>query len=187
MLSLARGEMVASGRGRRACILVSALLGLTAACGATEHETSVGSAGALSSAGGGAGKAAQGGAGGALVADDCPAGTGAWRSTSPDPFKAGRAQYGRCVALCDAAESAACAGHDPTACEAYCNGLQNNSVNGRCTDAVETVIACFEMAKVPCSTPQRSPADTCEAARSEMRCCFKRFCADPENQGTCAP
>jgi len=183
MLVLVRGQMAPSGGSWRDGIFISVLV-LTVACGGTEHGPAVGSGGA---SGGAAGTSARGGGGSDVVADDCPDGVGAWRSTSPDPFKTGRAQYARCVALCSAAESAAYSGHDATACESYCNDLQNNAVNGRCTDAIEPVIACFEMANVPCSTPQRSVAGACEAVRLEMRCCFKRFCADPENQGKCAP
>jgi hypothetical protein len=127
--------------------------------------------------------AGNGGSGGA--ASTCPAGVGAWMSTSAEPFSLGRAQYNRCVALCQSAQSSGCAGHDDERCEAYCNGLQNNSVNGRCTEAIEAEIACFEGLNEPCNTPQRSVAGTCQNERDEVRCCFERYCADPANAGTC--
>jgi hypothetical protein len=115
----------------------------------------------------------------------CPPGTGAWASQSADPFSIGRAQYQRCEALCQAARAASCAGHDYDLCVEVCNGLQNNSVNGRCTEAVGATIDCFEAFADPCDTPQRSSADTCESPRDDMRCCFQRYCADPANAGRC--
>jgi hypothetical protein len=124
-----------------------------------------------------------GGTGGAQ--SRCPPGTGAWASQSEDPFTIGRAQYYRCEALCQAARDASCAGHDYDVCVEYCNALQNNSVNGRCTEAVGANIECFETLNEPCYTPQRSVASSCESQREDLRCCFERYCADPVNAGRC--
>lgn len=170
--------MLATHSGRGGRTPVWAVLAVVVACGSTEHQSTTASGGAGTPGGGGT-------SGGSQAAGECPTGTGAWKATSSDPFKVGRAQYARCLALCDAATSAGCAAHDEAACAKYCNDLQNNAINGRCTDAIEAVVTCFEGANVPCSTPQRSAAGTCETAQLGMRCCFKRFCADPVNQGTC--
>jgi hypothetical protein len=173
--AVARGMLLAIFRRCRHNGLVSkprwVLSGwvLVVACGAS-HEP----IGDASETGGGAGQA-QG---------RCPAGTGAWASQSAN-LLTGRAQYERCEALCQAARSASCAGHDYDQCVNYCNALQNNSVNGRCTEAIGATIACFETVEGPCNTPQRSVAGSCEAEGDDMRCCFERYCADPANAGAC--
>jgi hypothetical protein len=147
---------------------------LVVGCGSSEGPSSASNGG--SSAGGGSAGEAQ---------SQCPPGAGAWASQSPDYFASARAQYARCDTLCQSARDASCAGHDYDACVDYCNALQNNAINGRCTEAVGALIDCFEALADPCSTPKRSSADKCASQRDDLRCCLARYCADPVNVGRC--
>ena len=147
---------------------------LVVACSSSPEH----SAGSIETGGGSGGN-------GGETQTSCPPGTGAWATQDPAPLRTGMDQYAHCAALCQAARDASCAGHDDALCVDYCVALENFSVNGRCTEAVGALIACFEAVDQACNTPQRSVAGTCQSQRDDMRCCFDRYCTDPTNAGRC--
>ncbi len=148
---------------------------LVVACGSSRGSNDI-PAGAFG--GGGAGGAAAG-------TSRCPSGVGAWMSTSADPLSEGMAQYHRCEALCRSARDASCVGHDYDACVQFCTGLENESVNGHCTELVGALYSCFETLNEACNTPKRTVAGTCTEEYAALDCCFERYCADPANAGLC--
>jgi hypothetical protein len=131
---------------------------------------------------GSGGSSGQGGVGGL---SDCPAGVGAWKSTSPDPLALGMAQYDRCIVLCERTQAASCPSFVIDRCRTLCNYYQNQSVNGWCTEPIEALISCFEELNDPCQNPQYLVAGSCDAESEDVDCCRARYCADPVNAGRC--